>query len=110
MPGHIVPVRVYIIVFLSLLLLTGLTTGVAFIDLGTMNTFAALAIAVVKMLLVALFFMELRYSPALTRVVIVTAFFFLALLMSLTMADNFTRPWTPTPSGWGTSTPSSQNR
>ena len=51
-----------------------------------------------KMLLVALFFMELRYSPALPRVVIVTAFFFLALLMSLTMADNFTRPWTPTPS------------
>jgi cytochrome c oxidase subunit 4 len=110
MPGHIVPVRVYITVFLSLLFLTGLTTGVAFIDLGAMNTFAALAIAVVKMLLVALFFMELRYSPGLTRVVIVAALFFLALLMSLTMADNFTRPWTPTPSGWGTSAPSSQNR
>ncbi|HEY4742730.1 MAG: cytochrome C oxidase subunit IV family protein [Candidatus Acidiferrales bacterium] len=110
MPGHVVPVRVYVMVFLALLFLTGLTTGVAFVDLGAMNTVAALAIAVVKMLLVALFFMELRYSPGLTRVVVVTAFFFLALLISLTLADNFTRPWTPTPSGWGDSAPTSQNR
>jgi cytochrome c oxidase subunit IV len=110
MSGHIVPVKLYVAVFLALLFLTGLTTGVAFIDLGAMNTVVALAIAVTKMLLVVLIFMHLRYSPGLTKVVIATAFFFLALLMSFTLADNFTRQWTPTPSGWGTSTPSSQNR
>jgi len=110
MSGHIVPVRVYIAVFLALLFFTGLTTWVAFVDLGAMNTVVALAIAVTKMLLVVLIFMHLRYSPGLTKVVIVTSIFFLALLMSLTLADVFTRQWTPTPSGWGSPAPTSQNR
>jgi cytochrome c oxidase subunit 4 len=110
MSGHIVPVRTYIGVFLALLVLTALTTGVAFIDLGTMNTVVALAIAVTKMLLVVLFFMHIRYSSGLTRVVILTGFFFLALLLSFTLADMFTRQWTPTPSGWGTPAASSQTQ
>ncbi len=101
MIGHIVPVRTYVTVFLCLLALTALTTGVAFIDLGAMNTVAALAIAVVKMLLVVLFFMHIKYSSGLTRVVILSGIFFLALLLSFTLADMFTRQWTPTPQGWG---------
>jgi len=101
MIGHIVSVRTYVTVFLCLLALTALTTGVAFIDLGSMNTVAALAIAVVKMLLVVLFFMHVKYSSGLIRVVILSGIFFLALLLSFTLADMFTRQWTPTPQGWG---------
>ena len=33
MSGHVVPVKTYVLVFLALMVLTGLTTGVAFIDL-----------------------------------------------------------------------------
>jgi len=55
MAEHIVPVKTYVVVFLALLALTGLTTGVAYIDLGAFNAVAALAIAVIKMLLVILF-------------------------------------------------------
>jgi hypothetical protein len=43
MPGHIVPKKLYILVFAALIVLTGLTTGVAFINLGKWNTVAALA-------------------------------------------------------------------
>ncbi len=60
MSEHIVPVKTYVAVFISLLFFTGLTTKVAYIDLGTTaigkthvidwNTVAALAIAVAKML------------------------------------------------------------
>jgi len=98
--SHIVPVGVYVGVFLALLVLTGVTTGVAYIDLGPINTVAALAIAVCKMLLVVLFFMHVKYSAGLTRLVIVAGFFWLAILIALTLADEFTRRWTPDPNSW----------
>ena len=45
MSQPIVPQKTYLLVFLCLIGLTILTTGVAFIDLGPFNTVAALAIA-----------------------------------------------------------------
>jgi caa(3)-type oxidase subunit IV len=60
MSQPIVPQKTYLLVFLGLVGLTILTTGVAFIDLGPFNTVAALAIAFTKMLLVILFFMGVR--------------------------------------------------
>jgi cytochrome c oxidase subunit IV len=103
MSGHVVSVRLYVTIFLALLLLTGLTTGVAFIDLGSYNTVAALAIAAAKMLLVVLFFMHVRYSSGLTKVIVLAGFFWLAILLTFTLSDYFTRHWTPMPSGWGPS-------
>jgi cytochrome c oxidase subunit IV len=86
-------VRTYILVFLALLALAGLTTGIAYIDLGTFNTVAALAIAAIKMALVGLFFMHLWYSRGLTWIVVLAGFFWLALMVSFTLADFFTRSW-----------------
>jgi cytochrome c oxidase subunit 4 len=100
MPGHVVPVRVYVGVFLALLALTGLTTWVSYSDLGPMNTVVALAIAVTKMLLVILFFMHVKYSPGLTRLVILAGFFWFAILLALTLSDELTRNWTPSPAPW----------
>ena len=101
MSGHVVSLKLYVAIFVALLLLTGLTTGVAYIDLGAFNTVVALAIAVVKMLLVILFFMHVKYSPRLTKLVIVAAFFWLGLLLTFTLSDVFSRGWTPVPSSWG---------
>src|SRR5437660_7853941 len=103
MQGHVVPKKTYFLVFFTLIALTALTTAVAFQDLGPMNTVAALAIAVGKATLVILFFMHLKYSPGLTRLVIVAAFFWLAILIALTLSDVFTRNWTPNPAGWQSS-------
>jgi len=110
MTGHVVPVRVYLAVFVSLLALTALTTWVAFIDLGTLNlgaannidlnTLAALVIAACKTTLVGLFFMHLRFSNTFTRLVILAGFFWLALLMSFTLTDVNTRGWSPNPAPW----------
>jgi cytochrome c oxidase subunit 4 len=105
MSAHIVPVKTYVGIFIALLVLTALTTGVAFMDLGPFNTVVALTIAVVKMLLVILFFMHVKYSSGLTRIVIVAGFFFLAILVSLTLADEVTRGWTPNPGPWSTIVP-----
>jgi cytochrome c oxidase subunit IV len=103
MSQHIVPVRSYVVVFLALMGLTALTVGVAFINLGSLNTVIALVIAATKMLLVMLIFMHVKYSSRLTKLAILAAFFWLALLLTFTMSDYFTRHWTPTPSDWGPS-------
>ena len=108
MAGHVVSVRIYLLVFLSLIVLTGITTGVAFVDLGPLNTVVALAIAVCKMVLVILFFMHVRYSGPLTKIVVVAAFFWLLILISLILSDFQTRNWTPLPAGWGSAWTSGQ--
>ena len=105
MSQQIVPLKTYVFVFASLIGLTLLTTGVAFIDLGALNTVAALAIAFCKMLLVIFFFMHLRDSGGLVRVVLLAGFFWLALQIALTMSDYRTRTWTPAPDAWSTTAP-----
>ena len=88
-------------VFVALLALLGLTVGIAYINLGVGNTIAALVIAVIKMLLVILFFMHAFYDRGLTRVVIVAGFLWLTIFIVLSSADVFTRHWTPAPQSWG---------
>jgi cytochrome c oxidase subunit IV len=103
MKAHAVPLKTYIGVFLALISLTALTTGAAYVNMGSMNTVVALAIAVAKMLLVALFFMHVLYRPGLTRVVILASLLWFAILLSLTLSDELTRNWSPVPIGWGPS-------
>jgi cytochrome c oxidase subunit IV len=96
----IIPIRTYTVVFVALLILAALTTAVAYIDLGLFNTIIAMSIATAKMLLVALFFMHLRYSPGLSRIASIVGLFWLALLVALSLADTFTRHWTPQGRPW----------
>jgi cytochrome c oxidase subunit 4 len=100
MAGHIVPKKLYILVFAALIVFTGLTTGVAFVNLGKWNTVVALAIAVAKASLVVLFFMHLRWSSGLLRMALLSACMWFAILVALTLSDEFTRQWTPVPSTW----------
>ena len=65
---HVVPMSTYVGVFLALLVGTALTTWVAYIDLGAFNTVVALVIAFIKMTLVILFFMHVKYNKGLTRI------------------------------------------
>jgi cytochrome c oxidase subunit 4 len=93
-PGrYIVPTRVYYTIFGILMLCTYLTVQIAFLDLGVLNTVAALTIAVFKATLVVLFFMHVKYSTRLTWVVVVAALFWLGILLALTAGDYLTRGW-----------------
>src|SRR5436309_12563460 len=93
MSQHADSPKAYTMVFLALLALTGITTGVAFVDLGPFSVVVALAIAIVKMLLVALFFMHLRHSTVLTRIVVAGGLLWLAILIGLAMSDFVSRNW-----------------
>jgi cytochrome c oxidase subunit IV len=84
----------YIAIGITLLVLTVTTAGVAFVNLGPFNPVVALVIATIKATLVMLFFMHVKgASEKLTAVVIVSGFFFLAILISLSLADFLTRSW-----------------
>jgi cytochrome c oxidase subunit 4 len=97
MQEHVDSIKPYTLVFLALLILTAATTVVATIDLGPLNVVMALLIAVVKMMLVALFFMHLRHSTILTKVVVGGGMLWLAILLVLSLSDFFTRGWLPVP-------------
>ena len=94
MSEHVVSPKIYILVLLALLLGTYLTVSAALRDFGPWNIVIALAIATTKATLVVLFFMHARYSSKRTQLVIVCAIFWLAILLSLTLADYQTRPST----------------
>ena len=97
MAEHVTPKRTYFAIWAALLALTYLTVVVSRMDLGRLNTIAALTIAVSKALLVVLFFMHIRYSTRLTKLVVAGGFLWLALLIGLTMADEVTRAWIQIP-------------
>jgi len=91
MSEHITSVRTYVLVFLALMVFTTITVAVAFLDLGVFNDIVALAIAVIKMCLVVLFFMQVRYSSRLSKLTVVAGFLWLAILVGITLSDYLTR-------------------
>ena len=87
------PKRVYYTIFAILLFCTYLTVQMAYLDLGSFNTVAALGIAIFKATLVVLFFMHVKYSTRLTWAVVLGSIFWLGILLALTSTDYLTRGW-----------------
>jgi len=96
--SHVVPVKIYLAVFLALCVGTALTVEASGHDFGFLNTPIALGIAVTKATLVVLYFMHVRYSSRLVTLMIGTGIAFLALLILFTMSDYLSRPWPIVPS------------
>ncbi|MDD5562401.1 MAG: cytochrome C oxidase subunit IV family protein [Thermoanaerobaculaceae bacterium] len=86
--GHVVPLRVLVAVWGTLLALTGLTVAAAGVDLGSYNLGVAMLIATAKATLVLLFFMHLRYDRPILAIVFVTALLFVALFVSIALLDS----------------------
>jgi cytochrome c oxidase subunit IV len=97
MNGHIDSVKTYVGVLIALLIFTFVTTAVARVDLGDFSVVVALGIACCKMLLVALFFMHIRHSTQLTKLVVVGGLLWLGILLALTLSDFATRGWIGVP-------------
>jgi cytochrome c oxidase subunit 4 len=96
MSEHIVQPRIYIAIFLALMVGTALTLLAAFYDFpGPLNAVVALTIAVIKATLVVLYFMHVRYSGRLVWLVIVAALLWLVIMFAITFSDYWTRSWQP---------------
>lgn len=80
-----------LLIWAALLVLLGLTFGLAYVPLGAFNVVAALGIAAVKAGLVALLFMGLNQSGDLIRLCAAAGLFWLVILFTLTLSDFLTR-------------------
>ena len=81
----------YYAIFGTLMVLTVVTVEVATHNFGVLNFPVAIGIAITKATLVILFFMHAKYSSKLTKLFVGTAFFFLFILLTLTMTDFMSR-------------------
>ena len=94
MSEHIVPVRIYVTIFVVLLVGTALTVVAAFQDFPwQLNTIVAMTIAITKATFVVLYFMHVRYSARLIWVIVASALFWLVIMFALTFSDYWTRGW-----------------
>jgi cytochrome c oxidase subunit IV len=83
--------KLYAVILTCLVIGTVLTWRAAFWDLGIFNPVVALTIACTKAVLVILFFMHVRYSSKLTKVTVGAGFFWLLILITLSLSDYLSR-------------------
>jgi len=91
MKEHDSGIRIYVVVWGALVVLTAVTVAVSYVHLGLMNVVVALLVASVKASLVALFFMHLRYENRLVWGFALTPVFFLILIIAGTLSDTLFR-------------------
>lgn len=95
MTHKVVSIKTYAAVFALLLALTATTVAVSKLELGEYNFICAITIAVAKGLLVVMFFMDLRRSSPLTKLIAGAGLFWLAILLVFILSDYFSRGWIP---------------
>ena len=92
MAEHVVSRKIYLVVWAALMALMILTAGLSRVNLGEWSTVVALVIAAFKALLVILFFMHVRYeNQKIAWVFVIAGFFWLGILLALTMTDYMSR-------------------
>jgi len=85
---HVLPFSIYIATFGTLLVLTVITVGASYVNLGHMgNLIVALLIATIKASTVALIFMHLKWDHKFHSIIFVSALLFLAVFIGITMSD-----------------------
>jgi cytochrome c oxidase subunit 4 len=90
---QIISPRTYAIVFVTLLIFTGITVGAAYVNLGILNPIVALAIASFKAVIVILFFMHVKYQSKLVKLTVAAGFFTFIVLITMTLSDYMSRAW-----------------
>lgn len=83
--------KIYFRTCAALLALLVLTWGIAYVDLGSFNLIVALAIALAKAIVIALFFMHIKGSNRLLHLAAAAGLMWLTILIALTLSDYFTR-------------------
>ena len=92
---NVVDPKIYVRTCAALLVLLALTWAIAYVDLGPFNLIVALAVAIAKAIVIALFFMHIKGSSRLLHLAALAGLMWLSILISLTLSDYFTRGWVP---------------
>lgn len=78
-------------VWLAVIALLGLSLGTSCIPMGPLNSIVSVTIAFIQALLVWTFFMRLRWSGPLVRLIAVVGLIWFLLLLGLSLTDYLTR-------------------
>ena len=105
--GHVMPPWMLVAVFAALLALTIATVVIAGFELGSYEVLVAMGIATVKAVLVATFFMHLKYDNPLNAAILCFSLIFVALFLGLTILD--TQAYRGDVDGWQTDKMAEQN-
>ena len=85
--AHIVPYKTFLLIWVALLILTGITVWVAQYNLGPLNIWVALGVATLKSSLVVAVFMHMKYENILFKLSLLTALAILAIFIGFTFFD-----------------------
>lgn len=91
--NHILPIRVYLIIYAILMVLLFVTVGAAFVNLGPLNFPTAMTIAAIKAVLIVLYFMHVKFGQKLVWVFASASFLWLGIMILLALNDYLTRDW-----------------
>lgn len=86
---HAVSWQLLTVVFLALMVLTILTVAAINVDLGPLNIFVALGIALIKAVLVVLIFMHIWWDRGFHGLLILGSLGFVALFIGFVMIDTW---------------------
>ena len=84
---HVTSVRLLVVVWIALMVGTWLTVSATYVDLGALNIWIGLAIATAKAVLVALYYMHLRWDKPFNLLLFLVAIAFLMLFIGIAMMD-----------------------
>lgn len=84
---HVSPVSSYVAVLVGLFVLTALTYGVSYADLGAASLPVAIIVAVIKATLVCMYFMHLRYDDPYHVFVFLSTLLFVGIFFAFTLFD-----------------------
>lgn len=90
-PHHVTSTKTFVNVLLTLLFLTVITVAASRVDFGSANLLIAMLIASVKAALVIAIFMHVKWDTAINKIVFLSSFLFLSLLLIFTLSDQATR-------------------
>jgi cytochrome c oxidase subunit 4 len=90
---YIVSPLTYLIIFITLLVFTGITIGASYLEMGPWNPVVAIGIAVFKATLVVLFFMHIKYSSKLMKLTVGAGLFTFLVLVGMSLSDYISRAW-----------------
>jgi cytochrome c oxidase subunit 4 len=94
MTAHIPKVKTLVFVWAALIVLTGTTSAVSYVELGPWNIVVALLIAVTKASLVVWIFMGVRFTTSLTKLFVIAGLVWVSILILITISDYNSRNWT----------------
>lgn len=88
---HIISVRTYVMIYWILMALLAATVFASDLPLGSAHLLVAMTIALIKAVLIVLFFMHVYYSAPLTWITAAGSFLWVGLLLGFLMSDYWSR-------------------